>query len=261
MPLLLTGQGFDTSFIFGQAELLELVLEVDDSTHVALSQPAMVLVGDTLPGDYSLNGIVDAADYTIWRDTLGSTTDLRADGNFDNVVDQEDYDYWRVRFGNTLPVNAVAAVSTSDDAINGAVDTADYDDTLTASQNINITNPSPSDEKQAGAERTSIINGLFNTLGLSIKSPVTSLRAPSRDSNTVGDICGNRYSQDTAVRRDITLLAQLRNHDSKNLVASRRMHDENPHRRQKSNGEKDYLLALDTFMEIETWPDYFGEYE
>ncbi len=27
--------------------------------------------------DYNGNGIVDAADYTVWRDTLGSTTDLR----------------------------------------------------------------------------------------------------------------------------------------------------------------------------------------
>lgn len=39
-----------------------------------------------------------AADYTVWRDTLGSTTDLRA--NWDNtdasmgVIDQADYDFW-----------------------------------------------------------------------------------------------------------------------------------------------------------------------
>ena len=35
-----------------------------------------VRFGMTVPGDYNDNGIVDAADYTIWRDTLGSTTDL-----------------------------------------------------------------------------------------------------------------------------------------------------------------------------------------
>ena len=29
-----------------------------------------------LSGDYNGNGVVDAADYTVWRDTLGSTTDL-----------------------------------------------------------------------------------------------------------------------------------------------------------------------------------------
>jgi hypothetical protein len=31
--------------------------------------------------DYNLNGVVDAAEYTIWRNTLGSTTDLRANGD------------------------------------------------------------------------------------------------------------------------------------------------------------------------------------
>ena len=30
--------------------------------------------------------MVDAADYSVWRDTLGSTNDLRADGNGDGQV-------------------------------------------------------------------------------------------------------------------------------------------------------------------------------
>ncbi|MEQ8848822.1 hypothetical protein, partial [Botrimarina sp.] len=36
-----------------------------------------------LPGDYNADGVVDGADYTVWRDTLGSTSDLRADGQPD----------------------------------------------------------------------------------------------------------------------------------------------------------------------------------
>jgi hypothetical protein len=48
------------------------------------------------------NGSVDANDYVIWRSTLGSMTDLRADGNDNGVVDQGDYDIWRGHFGNTL---------------------------------------------------------------------------------------------------------------------------------------------------------------
>ena len=61
-----------------------------------------------LPGDYNFNGIVDAADYSVWRDTLGSTTDLRADssgptvGTPNGIVDQADYDFWKSHFGNTL---------------------------------------------------------------------------------------------------------------------------------------------------------------
>ena len=53
----------------------------------------------TAPGDYNGDGIVNAADYTIWRQTLGSTTDLRADGNGDLVIDAGDYNIWSSNFG------------------------------------------------------------------------------------------------------------------------------------------------------------------
>jgi hypothetical protein len=52
-----------------------------------------------LAGDYDANGEVDSADYVVWRKTLSSTTDPRADGNHDGVVDQADYDLWRANFG------------------------------------------------------------------------------------------------------------------------------------------------------------------
>ena len=52
-------------------------------------------------GDYSGNGTVDAVDYIVWQDSLGSSTDLRADGNANGVVDQDDYEFWRERFGNS----------------------------------------------------------------------------------------------------------------------------------------------------------------
>jgi hypothetical protein len=63
--------------------------------------------GDTLyslvvaPGDYNTNGVVDAADYTLWRDTLGSTDDLRADGNGNKSIDAADYAVWKSNFGTT----------------------------------------------------------------------------------------------------------------------------------------------------------------
>jgi len=35
----------------------------------------------------------------VWRDTLGSTTDLRADGDGSGVVDEADFQLWRSHFG------------------------------------------------------------------------------------------------------------------------------------------------------------------
>ena len=50
---------------------------------------------DLLP-DYNENGVVDAADYGLWRNTRGQTgAGLAADGNNDGTVNQLDYDLWR----------------------------------------------------------------------------------------------------------------------------------------------------------------------
>lgn len=57
-------------------------------------------------GDYNRDGIVDAADYNLWRKTFGSRTQLQADGNGDGVINGADYNYWRQRFGNLLPPGA-----------------------------------------------------------------------------------------------------------------------------------------------------------
>ena len=58
----------------------------------------------TLPpvtGDYNKNGVVDAADYALWRKTYGSIgANLPADGFPDGFVDEYDYDVWREAFGN-----------------------------------------------------------------------------------------------------------------------------------------------------------------
>ena len=59
-------------------------------------------------GDYNQNGVVDAADYVIWRKQLGTnvTPGTGADGVGDGVVDSSDYGAWRTRFGNTVPPGA-----------------------------------------------------------------------------------------------------------------------------------------------------------
>ena len=56
-----------------------------------------------LPGDYNDNGFVDAADYVIWRDTLGTNFMLpnRGQGNTGPVSDL-DYNTWKAHFGASV---------------------------------------------------------------------------------------------------------------------------------------------------------------
>lgn len=64
------------------------------------------------PGDYNLDGKVDAADYTVWRDTLGqSGVGLAADGNSDETIDDLDYMVWREHFGEMAGGGASATAA------------------------------------------------------------------------------------------------------------------------------------------------------
>jgi len=63
-------------------------------------------------GDYNHNGVVDAADYVVWRNEMSlspaakynaySVAFLGADGNSSNKVDAADFTYWRSQFGKTF---------------------------------------------------------------------------------------------------------------------------------------------------------------
>ncbi len=50
------------------------------------------------PGDYNGNGAIDAADYVVWRDNLGTTNTIPNDMT-PGMVTQVDYDVWRANFG------------------------------------------------------------------------------------------------------------------------------------------------------------------
>ena len=53
-----------------------------------------------LAGDYNSNGVVDAADYTVWRDSLGKVgSGLPADGDHDGRIESGDYVVWQSNFG------------------------------------------------------------------------------------------------------------------------------------------------------------------
>ncbi len=81
------------------------------SNNAALSAGDFSLVTlEPLDGDYNGDGTVDAADYTIYRDTLGQSVALGsgADGNGNGVVDAGDYTVWANNYGATSGSPAVA---------------------------------------------------------------------------------------------------------------------------------------------------------
>ena len=60
-----------------------------------------------LPGDYNHDNRVNAADYTLWRNSLGQTgTGLAADGDGNGTIDDGDYVVWRLYFGEVASGNA-----------------------------------------------------------------------------------------------------------------------------------------------------------
>jgi len=89
-----------------------------------------------LSGDYNRDEIVDAADYVVWRKTLGSTTNLAADGNNNNQIDPGDYDVWRARFGQITGSSANNLATT---AVQNAVPEPNCLLLLMASAMLNVT--------------------------------------------------------------------------------------------------------------------------
>ena len=58
------------------------------------------LVGEVrLSGDYNDDGKVDAADYTVWRDKLGTASALPNETVSIGTIDQQDYAAWKGNFG------------------------------------------------------------------------------------------------------------------------------------------------------------------
>jgi probable HAF family extracellular repeat protein len=79
---------------------------LSNTVSVLLNDGVWPAVGPALPGDYNGNGVVDAADYVVWRKTLGSSVPnfTAADGNGNGVIDEGDHDVWRAKFGQTVPM-------------------------------------------------------------------------------------------------------------------------------------------------------------
>lgn len=86
-------------------------LNVDGAADFDDARALVVELLRTSPGDYDLDGVVNAADYAVWRDALASGAPT-ADGDFDGRVTALDYEVWRLAYGQTTqPLSAPAAIA------------------------------------------------------------------------------------------------------------------------------------------------------
>jgi hypothetical protein len=71
-----------------------------------------------VPGDFNDNGVVDAADYVLWRNTLGDVGEgLHADANNDDIITGDDYTIWRENFGRAGLTSGAGSAIVSGTAI------------------------------------------------------------------------------------------------------------------------------------------------
>jgi hypothetical protein len=100
---------------------LQYVLTAGAATFINNANTSFTLVApepEGLPGDYNDDGIVDAVDYTVWRNNLDTDFDLAGNGNeegdSEGTVDAADYDHWKLHYGDVVdPPGAGGIVGSS----------------------------------------------------------------------------------------------------------------------------------------------------
>lgn len=90
---------------WGEAPMRNYTVE-DFNNYTPVDENSLMLVHsitelDIPEGDYDLDGDVDGEDFLVWQRTMGSTTDVAADGNGDGMVDEADLAIWQNAFAST----------------------------------------------------------------------------------------------------------------------------------------------------------------
>lgn len=117
-PYFVSNSGDNWNTVLSTMAWMELLDRWDDQTSASQAFAGLAGVSaalDTvfLAGDFDGNGVVDLADYALWRANYGSKTLAAADGNSDGVVDAADYTIWRNNLGATTPGSNIAAAETT----------------------------------------------------------------------------------------------------------------------------------------------------
>ena len=101
--------GMNTSVVGDYSATYVLTTADEDLPGRAFTDLFLTLTGSvvapTLDGDFNGDGTVDAADFTVWRDGLGTIGYTLAE-----------YDLWRANYGETLPGAASASASAPEPA-------------------------------------------------------------------------------------------------------------------------------------------------
>jgi hypothetical protein len=118
--------GFDVFAEFGDERSLPIVGNFDPPVSASANQTI------TLAGDYDGSGVVDYADYQMWKSYFG-TTDPACDGNGDGIVNAADYTIWRDNLGRVAGgAGSASAVSSggssSSSAGSAALTISDFGD-------------------------------------------------------------------------------------------------------------------------------------
>jgi endonuclease I len=101
-----------------------LHLSDEDLPGAQIQTLTLKLVADViaaiLAGDYNGDGVVDAADYTVWRDTFGQSVAAAhdgADGDGDTMIGPGDYQVWVDNFGQMAAGGASGASTAKSAAV------------------------------------------------------------------------------------------------------------------------------------------------
>ena len=107
------GVGVAESLSFDSSSAGDFTVRVTGSTTgTQMYRLDVAVTSLALAGDYNGDGLVNAADYTLWRDSLGSTTNLAADGDASGEVDLADYGVWASAYGSSIQGTAANGSAT-----------------------------------------------------------------------------------------------------------------------------------------------------
>ena len=78
--------------------------------NIAVTDGIIIGVSPALPGDYNEDGVVNAADYTVWRDHIGAPAGTLPNDANGGPIGPAQYDTWKENYGSTASTSAMNVV-------------------------------------------------------------------------------------------------------------------------------------------------------